>query len=72
MKLYYTCFGTVQKDKTIGLMYKTGSVPIFTHCNNVIFTRDLIILGSERKLLLTDFLDLLILMGKYHIFTAKL
>ena len=45
--------------------------PYFTHCNNVIFTRDLIILGSEKNTITDRFLDLLIFMGKYHIFTAK-
>ena len=43
----------------------------FTHCNNVIFARDLNILGSEKNTNTDRFLDLLILMGKYHIFTAK-
>ena len=44
----------------------------FTHCNNVIFTRDLIILGIEKTTVTDRFLDLLMLMGKHHIFTAKL
>ena len=43
----------------------------FTHYNNVIFTRDLIILGSEKNTISDRLLDLLILMGKYHIFTEK-
>ena len=42
----------------------------FTHCKNVIFTRDLIILGSEKNTITDRHLDQL--MGKYHIFTAKL
>ena len=71
MKLYYTCFGTVQKYKTIGLMYKTGSVPVSHTVTIVIFTRALIILGSEKNTITDRFMDLLILMGKYQIFTAK-
>ena len=42
----------------------------FRHCNNVIFTRDLSILGSEKNTITDRHLDQL--MGKYHIFTAKL
>ena len=43
----------------------------FTRCNLVIFTRDLIILGSEQNTITDIFLDLFILIGKYHIFTKK-
>ena len=49
MKLYYTCFGNVQKHKTIGLMYKTGSIPVSPAIYNVFFTRDLAILDSTKN-----------------------
>ena len=44
----------------------------FTHCDNLTFTKEFIILGSKINIATDRILDLFILMAKHHIFTTKI
>ena len=43
----------------------------FAHCNDVIFSEELIILGTKENVITDRIIDLFILLAKYHIFTSK-
>ena len=43
----------------------------FVHCNNITFTKDLIILGIKDNVITDRIFDLIILMAKFHIFVSK-
>ena len=44
----------------------------FTHCTDIIFSKELVILGSKANVVTDRILDLCILIAKYNIFIAKL
>ena len=44
----------------------------FTHCDNLTFTKEIILFGSKINIATDRILDLFILMAKHHIFTAKI
>ena len=44
----------------------------FTHCTDIIFSKELVILGSKANGVTDRILDLYILIAKYNIFIAKL
>ena len=73
-KLYYISFGIApQKSKTTGLMYMQGWLHnSFTNCTDIIFSKELVILGSKANVVTDRILDLCILIAKYNIFISKL
>ena len=44
----------------------------FTHCTNIIFSKELVILGSKANVVTDRILDLCILIAKYNIFISRL
>ena len=52
-----------------GWLHTTTS---FTHCTNIIFSKELVILGSKANMVTDRILDLCILIAKYNIFISKL
>ena len=72
-KLCYMCFGIAQKFKTTGLMYRDSFIPASqSYCTNIIFSKELVILGSKANVVTDRILDLCILIAKYNIFISKL
>ena len=69
-KLYYICFGIAPKSKTTGLMYRGSFIPA-SHIV-LIFSKELVILGSKANVVGDRILDLCILIAKYNICISKL
>ena len=52
-------------------MYRDGFIPSFTHCTDIIFSKELVILGSKANGVTDRILDLYILIAKYKHFYCK-
>ena len=71
-KLYYTCFGIAQVIQDYWFDVQGWLYTSFTHCTDIIFSKELVILGSKANVVTDRVLDLCILLAKYTIFIAKL
>ena len=68
MKLLWDC----PKTRNLLLHVQSWTNTNLTHCDNLTFTKEFIILGSKINIATDRILDLFILMAKHHIFTTKI
>ena len=65
-------FGDCSKTRNFLLHVQSWINTNFTHCDNLTFTKEFIILGSKINIVTDRILDLVILKAKHHNFTAKI
>ena len=71
-KLYYVCFGIAPKIQDYSFDVQGWLHTSFTHCTNIIFSKELVILGSKANVVTDRILDLCIFIAKYNIVISKL